>query len=185
MGEPPPAAVNQAVAAAEEQMAKSGGGGARAGLAGFLVVLDGFLAYEDYQAVKDFNAENAAYADELKAIAKLNAVLLAHPRSIPLLAGRNCKMSKEECWSRYLQEKAFCEQYYGTVMYGMCRDRAKARYEACRDGLDPNGPGPLDPLDPNSDQSLAAIKRISLIHQELEERLSCILNQFLHLYQSW
>ena len=56
-------------------------------------------------------------------------------------------VNKAKCWKRYLDEKAFCSQYYGTDLYGMCASRARARFEACRDGLDPNGPGPLDPLE--------------------------------------
>ena len=59
--------------------------------------------------------------------------------------GGQCKRTKNECWARYLEEKAFCSRYYGTRLYGMCRSRALARYEACRDGLE--DPGPLDPLD--------------------------------------
>ncbi|HEV2114305.1 MAG TPA: RHS repeat-associated core domain-containing protein [Terriglobales bacterium] len=57
------------------------------------------------------------------------------------------KMTKDECWERYLSEKAFCSRYYKTPYYSMCVSRALARYEACRDGLDPDNPGPLDPLE--------------------------------------
>jgi RHS repeat-associated protein len=59
--------------------------------------------------------------------------------------GSQC-LTKSECWDRYMNEKAFCSRYFGTELYSMCRSRAQARYEACRDGLDPDGPGPLDPL---------------------------------------
>ena len=52
-----------------------------------------------------------------------------------------------DCWGRYQREKKFGERYYGTELYGMCRSRALARFEVCRDGLDPDGPGPLDPLE--------------------------------------
>lgn len=55
-----------------------------------------------------------------------------------------CDKNKDECWERYLEERAFCSRYYGTRLYGMCRSRALARYEACRDKLP--DPGPLDPL---------------------------------------
>jgi RHS repeat-associated protein len=113
-----------------------------------LATADAQLLWEEIQTVGAINSENAAYDEEWQSVAAYNQAMLAHPRPLPL-AGRNCKMSKEDCWIRYQQEKAFCERYYGTVMYGMCRDRAQKRYEACRDGLDPNGPGPLDPLDPD------------------------------------
>jgi RHS repeat-associated protein len=64
------------------------------------------------------------------------------------------KYTKDECWKRYMREKQFCERYYDpdrqpweVNLYAMCMSRAQARYEACRDGLDPEGPGPLDPLE--------------------------------------
>jgi RHS repeat-associated protein len=113
---PTEAEIAAAVSSAAKQMAKYGSRGGRAGLAGFLVVLDGFLAYEDYQAVKDFNAENAAYADELTAIAKLNAVLLAHPRPVPSLAGRYTLGSfsggddDDECKKEWKKAGDFCSQ---------------------------------------------------------------------------
>ena len=114
-----------------------------------LATADAQLLVAEIQTVTAINAENAAYDAEWQSVAAYNQAVLAHTRRVPSLAGRNCKMSEEDCWIRYQQEKTFCERYYGTVMYGMCRDRALKRYEACRDGLDPNGLGPLDPLDPN------------------------------------
>lgn len=114
-----------------------------------LATADAQLLAAEIQTVTTINAANAANDEEWQSVAAYNRAVLAHPRPNPVLAGRQCNISKEDCWTRYLAEKEFCERYYGTVMYGMCRDRALKRYEACRGGLDPNGPGPLDPLDPN------------------------------------
>ncbi len=57
------------------------------------------------------------------------------------------KHDKNDCMPRFLREKKFCERYYGTVLYGMCRDRAFWRFNNCQKGV--ADPGPLDPLDPN------------------------------------
>jgi RHS repeat-associated protein len=55
--------------------------------AGALAAADAWLGYELYQTVDAINGENAAYDEELQAIADLNTALLAHPRPLPL-AGR-------------------------------------------------------------------------------------------------
>ena len=56
-------------------------GATRLGLAGALVALDSLLAYEDYQAIQDFNAENAAYGAEWQSVVAYNqAVLPTHIR---------------------------------------------------------------------------------------------------------
>ena len=57
------------------------------------------------------------------------------------------KRNRNDCMKRYLEEREFCSRYFGTVLYGMCRDRAFWRFSNCQKGLD--DPGPLDPLDPD------------------------------------
>ena len=57
------------------------------------------------------------------------------------------KKTRKECTDRFIKEKSFCSQYYGTPLYGMCRDRAFWRYSNCLKGVP--DPGPLDPLDPD------------------------------------
>ena len=57
------------------------------------------------------------------------------------------RKTRKECTDRFIKEKSFCSRYYGTVLYGMCRDRAAKRNDTCLAGLP--DPGPLDPLDPD------------------------------------
>jgi hypothetical protein len=74
------------------------------------------------------------------------------PSPGPASGGSACekqpkRKTRKECTDRFIKEKAFCSRYYGTVLYGMCRDRAAKRNDTCLAGLP--DPGPLDPLDPD------------------------------------
>ncbi len=63
-------------------------------------------------------------------------------------AGRQKKKEKEneDCDARYQRERDFCSRnYWGTELYGPCRDRAFWRWNNCLRGLP--DPGPLDPLE--------------------------------------
>ena len=112
---PTEAEIDAAVASAAAQMAKYGGRGGRAGLAGFLVALDGFLAYEDYQAIQDFNAEKAAYDEEWQSVIAYNQAMLAHPPRP--LAGRYTDRDRrpgkpgngdKDCDQQWENARAYC-----------------------------------------------------------------------------
>lgn len=100
-GDPSPAEIQKAIQSQEAIESGASGGSTflpqtvgEAGLAGGLVVLDSYLAYQDYDAIKVFNAENKTYADELHSVAVSNAANIAHPSApyllyhSPALAGR-------------------------------------------------------------------------------------------------
>ena len=102
----------------------------RGGLAGFLIALDGFLAFEDYDAIQTFNAENATYAEEMHSVALSNQANMAHPhpRPAPSLAGRK-KRNRDDCDDRHDREQAFCQREYATYpnLYRACMKRAAWR----------------------------------------------------------
>jgi hypothetical protein len=66
-----------------------------------LFVLDAGLAYEDYQAIQDFNAENAAYGAEWQSVIAYNQAVLAHPRPLPLAGRYTPAQQRRKEWERY------------------------------------------------------------------------------------
>ncbi|MFZ3200418.1 MAG: RHS repeat-associated core domain-containing protein [Candidatus Acidiferrales bacterium] len=58
--------------------------------------------------------------------------------------GQNCKKDQDQCDEQYAADRAYCStNFWGTPLYGACRDRAFWRWNNCKRGLP--SPGPLDP----------------------------------------
>jgi hypothetical protein len=69
-------------------------------------------------------------------------------RSSPLGGRKSGSGNDDDCMNRFLDEKAFCSQYYESKdLYRMCMDRAFWRFNNCKKNVP--DPGPLDPLDPD------------------------------------
>ena len=129
---PPPAASTLTVIEGGGGAATGGGAGAGvvAATVGLAAVDLGLLAYDAYEGYK----LGIAYGWWKPSL---------HPQ-----ANSSCKKKNpDDCTTRYLEERSFCSRYYGTDLYGKCRDRAFWRYSNCLKGVP--DPGPLDPLDPN------------------------------------
>jgi hypothetical protein len=119
-------------------------GAARLGLAGVLVALDTLLAYEDYQAIQDFNAENAAYGAEWQSVIAYNQAMLAHPRPLPL-AGRYTgkkrrKWNDNDCEIMYQSDTQLCNSLPKPEDRAACHAQAAERYANCLAGR------PIPPL---------------------------------------
>ena len=110
------------------------------------VAATGAIVYYGGSATVAVMHENAAYDELMQAEHNLNQIYLAQS-----LAGRNCeKGNVDKCNEREAREINFCKESFADwspELYRLCLIRAKARKEACIDGLP--DPGPLNPLDPD------------------------------------
>jgi len=89
----------------------------------------------------------------LGAIPLLFTPMPAGPECLDVHGTANCpdkpppcpdKDKADKCDEQYELDKAYCsEKFWGTKLYGACRDRAFWRWNNCRRGLP--SPGPLDP----------------------------------------